>query len=255
MPSVRENKGQSSDEGGLIAAIARRMPEVISPNHLTFAGLAGAVLVAIGFVATRWSNWFLALVVLGLAVNWLGESLERAVSARRGVTFHYYGYFINNSADLVAQTLMIMALGFSPYFTIPSALLVLSLYLLLSSYKYLLVVIHGEEQSRGAFDPGGVQLLVMGWSLCAAVTGHQFASQRILSFAALDVVVGGLSICAFLIFIMIVRRDLAHVRLREHGAFANEPSVEQSELVSIVPQFASVGGGSPARSDKKFSAG
>ena len=185
--------------------------------RLTFVGLAGAVLVAAGFIATRWSNWFLVLVAFGLAVNWLGESLERAVSARRGVTFHYYGYFINNSADLVAQTLMIMALGFSPYFTIPSALLVLSLYLLLSSYKYLLVVFHGDEQPSGGLEPKGVRLLVMGWSLSAALIGHELAAQRIRSFATLDVVVGGLSICAFIIFILIVRRDLARVRLQERA--------------------------------------
>ncbi|MGD9656440.1 MAG: hypothetical protein AB7U61_02195 [Methylocystis sp.] len=261
MPSVRENASQSCEESGLIAAIAQRIPEVISPNHLTFVGLAGAVLVAVGFVATRWSNWFLALVALGLAVNWLGESLERAISGRRGVNFPYYGYFINNSADLVAQTLMIMALGFSPYFTIPSALLVLSLYLLLSSYKYLLVVIHGEEQSRGALETGGVRLLVMGWSLFAALIGHELVSQRILSFAALDVVVGGLSLCAFLIFIMIVRRDLARVRLQEHEFAEDGLSLDQAEnrsdlgeIASIVPQFAPVRSPSPARSHKKISA-
>lgn len=255
-------KGQLSEEDGLIAAIARRIPDFISPNHLTYAGLAGAVLVAAGFIATRWSNWFLAFVALGLTVNWLGESLERAVSARRGVTFHYYGYFINNSADLVAQTLMIMALGFSPYFTIPSALLVLSLYLLLSSYKYLLVVIHGGEQPSGGFEPKGVRLLVMGWSLFAALIGHELAAQRILSFATLDVVVGGLSICAFIIFILIVRRDLARVRLQELDAADDETSFDQDkiisdqgEIISIAQQFAPVRSCSPARSDNKISAG
>jgi hypothetical protein len=262
VPSVKKHASLSSEEGGLIGAIARRIPEVISPNHLTFVGLAGAVLVAAGFIATRWSNWFLALVACGLVINWLGENLERAVSARRGVAFHYYGYFINNSADLVAQTLMILALGFSPYFTIPSALLVLSLYLLLSSYRYLLVVIHGDDQPRGGIEPKGVRLLVMGWSLSAALIGHELAAQRILSFAALDVVVGGLSICAFIAFILIVRRDLGRVRLQELDAADDETSFDQDEIISdpgeiisIAPQFAPVRSRSPARSDKKISAG
>ncbi len=262
MPSVKKNDSQPSEETGLIAAIARRIPHIITPNHLTFAGLAGAVLVAVGFIATRCSHWFLTLVALGLVVNWLGESLERAVSARRGVTFPFYGYFINNSADLVAQTLMIMAFGLSPYFTIPSALLVLSLYLLLSSYKYLLVVIQGEERPRGGLESRCVRLLVMGWSLSAALIGHELASQRILSFAALDVVVGGLSIFAFVIFILIVHRDLALVRLQEHDAEEDESSLgqdeiiaEQGEIISIVPQFAPARSRSPARSDKKISAG
>ncbi len=262
MPSVKKNDSQLSEETGLIAALVRRIPHTISPNHLTFAGLAGAVLVAVGFIATRYSHWYLALVALGLVVNWLGESLERAVSARRGVIFPFYGYFINNSADLVAQTLMIMAFGLSPYFTVPSALLVLSLYLLLSSYKYLLVVIRGEERPRGGLESRCVRLLVMGWSLSAALIGHELASQRVLSFAALDVVVGGLSIFAFVIFILIVHRDLALVRLQEHDAAEDESSLGQGEIIadlgeiiSIVPQFAPARSHSPARSDKKISAG
>ncbi|MGE0237047.1 CDP-alcohol phosphatidyltransferase family protein [Methylocystis sp.] len=269
MPGVRGQQNQPCEEGRLIGAIAQRIPGIISPHHLTFVGLAGAVLVAAGFIATRWSNWFLALVAFGLAVNWLGDSLERAVSVRRGVTFHYYGYFINNSADLVAQTLMIMALGFSPYFTVPSALLVLSLYLLLSSSKYLLVVIHGDRQPRVGIEPKGVRLLVMGWSLSAALIGHELASKRILSFAALDVVVGGLSIFAFIVFILIVRRDLALVQLQEQAAAGDKLSFDQDEIISdqeeiisdqdeifpIAPQLAPVRCGSPARSDQKISAG
>jgi hypothetical protein len=256
--NLREDESQSSEDGGLIAAVARRIPDAISPDHLTFAGLFGAVLAAAGFVACRWSNWFLALVALGLALNWLSDSLLRAISARRGAMRPLYGYFIDNSADLVAQTLMIMAFGFSPYFTVPSALLVLSLYLLLSSYKYLLVVIHGEEQPRGGFEPKGVWLLVMGWSLSAALIGHALASRRILSFAALDVVVGSLSICAFVIFVFIVRRDLALVRLREHDAAGHggdDSSSDQDELIAIIPNFAPAGRGAPARRDKKISAG
>ena len=116
MPILRDNERQSSDSRGLTALVARHIPEAISPDHLTYAGLVGAILVAIGFIASRWSNWFLALVALGLACNWLSENLVRAVSESRGAARPLYGYFIDNSADLVAQTLIIMALGFSPYF-------------------------------------------------------------------------------------------------------------------------------------------
>ncbi|KAF0135374.1 MAG: hypothetical protein FD139_3069 [Methylocystaceae bacterium] len=256
MPILRENERQSSDGGGLTALVARHIPEAISPDHLTYAGLVGAILVAIGFIASRWSNWFLALVALGLACNWLSENLVCAVSEGRGAARPLYGYFIDNSADLVAQTLIIMALGFSPYFTIPSALLILSLYLLLSSYKYLLVVIHGGKPS-GGFEPKGLRLLVLGWSLSAALMGHELASQRVLSFVALDVIVAALSICAFVIFVFIVRKDLARVRLQEKSARddRDDESSDEGRVISIVPQLAPVRRRSPARPDKKISAG
>ena len=257
MPILRDNERQSSDGGGLTAFVARHIPDAISPDHLTYARLVGAVLVAIGFIASRWSNWFLALVALGLTVNWLSENLVRTVSERRGTARPLYGYFIDNSADLVAQTLIIMALGFSPYFTIPSALLVLSLYLLLSSYKYLLVVIHGGKQPGGGFEPKGLRLLVMGWSLSAALMGHELASQRVLSFAALDVIVAALSICAFVIFVFIVRRDLGRVRLQENraGDDSDDESLDERQVISLVSQLAPVRRRSTARADKKISAG
>jgi phosphatidylglycerophosphate synthase len=256
MPILRDNERQSYDSRGLTALVARHIPEAISPDHLTYAGLFGAILVAIGFIASRWSNWFLALVALGLACNWLSENLVRAVSESRGAARPLYGYFIDNSADLVAQTLIILALGFSPYFTIPSALLILSLYLLLSSYKYLLVVIHGGKQPSGGFEPKGLRLLVLGWSLSAALMGHELASQRVLSFVALDVIVAALSICAFVIFVFIVRKDLARVRLQENCARddSDDESLDDGRVISIVPQLAPARR-SPARTDKKISAG
>lgn len=252
MSNLTENESQSSEEVGLIAAIARRLPDTFSPDRLTYAGLAAAAFVAAGFLASHWSSWFLALVAVGLMLNWLSESLVRAVACRHGAARPLYGYFIDNSADLVAQTLIIMALGFSPYFTVPSALLVLSLYLLLSSYKYLLVVIHGGQQPR-RFETAGIRLMVIGWSLLAAFMGHELASRRLLSFAALDVIVGGLSLCAFVIFICIVRRDLARVRLKEAGAAEHndDESSDEGAIVSIIPQLSPA----RARTNKKISAG
>jgi phosphatidylglycerophosphate synthase len=254
VPNLSDNEGQSSEDE-FLAGFARRIPGAISPDHLTYAGLAGAVCVAVGFIASRWSNWFLGLVALGLACNWLSEGLVRAVSERRGAARPLYGYFIDNSADLVAQTLIIMALGFSPYFTVPSALLVLSLYLLLSSYKYLLVVIHGGAQPHGGFEPKGLRLLVMGWSLFAAFMGHELASRRLLTFVALDVIVGALSICAFVMFIFIVRRDLARVRLREQDANddSDEEFFDDGEVISMLPRLAPARRRSAAQADKEIS--
>ena len=72
-----------------------------------------------------------------------------------------------------------------------------------------------ENSQAAEFEPKGLRLLVLGWSLSAALMGHELASQRVLSFVALDVIVAALSICAFVIFVFIVRKDLARVRLQE----------------------------------------
>jgi hypothetical protein len=115
-------------------------------------------------------------------------------------------------------------------------------------------VIHGGAQPRGGFEPKGLRLLVMGWSLSAALMGHELASRRLLSFAALDVIVGGLSFCAFVMFIFIVRRDLARVRLREQDADdGHDESLDGGEVISILPHLAPARRRSAAQADKEIS--
>ncbi len=192
------------------------------------------MLAAGGFIASRWSNWFLTIVALGLFLNWLGDSLVSAVARHRSVERPRYGYFIDNSADLISQTLIIMGLGLSPYFTIGSALLVLSLYLLVSSYRYLHVVIQRARQlSYGGLGATELRLLVAGWSLFAAWSGPEIARGRLFSFVALDVVVGASSLFAFLVFLFIVRNDLARMRLEEKYADSDGSAERANDGVGL----------------------
>jgi hypothetical protein len=57
--------------------------------------------------------------------------------------------------------------------------------------------------------------------------------------AALDVTFAALSICAFVIFIFISRRDLARVRLQENSAGddSDDESFDDDQIISIVPHW------------------
>lgn len=205
-------------ERAVLAAILRRLPETVSPEQLTFLGLIGAAVAAAGFVASRWSNWLLILAAFGVLANWLGDALSRELSSRLDIERSRYGYFIDHSTDLIAQTLVIVGLGLSPYFTIGSALLVLSLYLLVNSYAYLCVVTQGGR--RAEYSDAGttfIRLLVVGWTLIAAWAGPGIAREQFYSFAVLDIFVVSASLCVFVGFLFAVRSDLAHIRLQEIG--------------------------------------
>jgi phosphatidylglycerophosphate synthase len=159
-------------ERDALLALVRRLPDWATPDQLTAIGLCGAGLTLLGFIGCRWSDGFLVAVVGGLFLNWFGDSLDGTLARYRAIERPHYGYFIDHSSDLIAQTLIVVGLGVSPYFTVGSSLLVLSLYLLMSSYTYLRVVT--ERVHRLAYGGMGAtefRLLVAAWALFAAWLG------------------------------------------------------------------------------------
>lgn len=227
-------------ERAALAALVRRLPGSMTPDHLTAIGLVGALLTALGFVACWWSNWFLVAVVFGLFLNWFGDSLDGTLARYRKIERPHYGYFVDHSADLIAQTLIVVGLGFSPYFTIPSALLVLSLYLLMSSYTYLRVVTESVHRlSYGGMGATEFRILVACWALFAAWIGPGITSGRLMTFVALDVVIGVLSGITFILFVLIVRNDLARLQREERAAAriaTPEPLVAEDAPLFELPE-------------------
>lgn len=217
-------------ERAALNALVRRLPATVVPDHLTAIGLVGALFTTAGFLACWWSNWFLVAVVFGLFLNWFGDSLDGTLARFRKIERPHYGYFVDHSADLIAQTLIVVGLGVSPYFTVASALLVLSLYLLMSSYTYLRVVTESVHRlSYGGMGATEFRILVAAWALFAAWFGPGIATGRLLSFVALDVVIGVLSACTFLFFVCIVRNDLARMQRDERRALDTAKSVAKPQ--------------------------
>lgn len=206
----------ASLERKALGGLVRRLPASATPDHLTAVGLAGAALAAVGFIACRWSFVGLALVVAGMFLNWFGDSLDGTLARFRQIERQHYGFFIDHSADLIAQTFIIVGLGLSPFFTIPSALLVLSLYLLMSSYTYLRVVTERVHRlSYGGMGATEFRILVVAWALFAAASGPGLVDFEICSFVGLDLIIGLLSALTFIGFIGVVRSDLSRLRREE----------------------------------------
>jgi phosphatidylglycerophosphate synthase len=184
----------------------------MTPDRLTAIGLAGAAMSAAGFLLCHWSPWFLVAVVTGLATNWFGDSLDGTLARHRGIERPRYGFLLDHSSDLIAQSLIVVGLGASPYFTLPSALFVLSLYLLMSSYTYLRVATAGIHRlSYGGMGATEFRILVACWALLAYWVGPVMVEARLFRFASLDVAVGVLSALAFTLFVVMVRKDLAQM--------------------------------------------
>jgi phosphatidylglycerophosphate synthase len=232
-------------ERAVLLALVRRLPGWATPDHLTAIGLCGAGLTLIGFIGCHWSNGFLVLVVGGLFLNWFGDSLDGTLARHRSIERPHYGYFIDHSSDLIAQTLIVVGLGVSPYFTVGSSLLVLSLYLLMSSYTYLRVVTERVHRlSYGGMGATEFRLLVACWALLAALLGPSVVTAQAYGFAVLDIVIGGLSGFTFLGFVVVIQKDLARMQ-REEREFvesaqpvlaAHESSMLESSMLDVDDQ-------------------
>ena len=229
MEHERLNSGFLAErERQVLHWLAARIPDFICPDHLTIVGLMGGLLTAIGFVACSLSPWFLILAVCGLALNWLGDSLDGTLARFRKIERPEFGYFVDHSCDLIAQTLTFLGLGLSPYFTLPSALFALSMYLLVSSYTYLKVfILRRHHLSYGGMGQTELRVLIACWALFALCAGPKFVHASFLNFEMIDMVIGVLWLLGFVGFMLIVVRDLSKFddNVRETGGHSKSTTV------------------------------
>ena len=133
-------------ERQLLNGFCRVMPAWVTPDHLTVAGLIGAVMTAIGYAATNRHPAFYLLACLGLVVNWFGDSLDGSLARYRKIERPRYGYFVDHSVDVINNFLIIGGLGLTPDVGSAAALFALCSYLALSIYVFLLNQVSGELQ-------------------------------------------------------------------------------------------------------------
>jgi len=92
-PAQRELTFLLADpERRLLRAIAARLPQGVTSDHLTVLGMFGALGVAAAYALSRLSPGWLWAASACLAVQWLGDSLDGTVARVRGAERPRYGY-------------------------------------------------------------------------------------------------------------------------------------------------------------------
>jgi len=95
--------------------LAPRLPRSLTPGRLTALGLLGAILTLVGYLMAIHHPAALWLFNLGLLINWFGDSLDGAVARLLRMERPRYGFFLDQSTDVVAQALFSLGLGLSGY--------------------------------------------------------------------------------------------------------------------------------------------
>jgi len=95
-----------------IVFLLPKVPKFISPNLLTLIGTFGSGLVFLAFVlGTCLTNWYLLFGIVGLAINWLGDSLDGRLAYYRNIPRRWYGFAL----DIIADWIGIVLIGFGYY--------------------------------------------------------------------------------------------------------------------------------------------
>jgi phosphatidylglycerophosphate synthase len=159
---VREHRSLlAAAEKRLLIRIARRLPAAIHSDHLTGLALAAMALAGGGFALSRWDTRALWLVIIALAINWFGDSLDGTVARVRGTERPRYGFYVDHVVDIVGITMLMGGLAASGFMTPLIAMAVLIGYLLVSGEVFLATAVRGVfKMSFAGVGPTELRILL-----------------------------------------------------------------------------------------------
>ena len=154
--------------GGILAVpekkallwMASRMPRWVNSDHLTLLGLISMLLAGVSFWAAGSNNLALVAVVLFLALNWFGDSLDGTLARYRDQQRPRYGYYVDHVIDLIGTTALLVGLAFSGFMSPLIALAMLVAFLLVEAEVYLATHVR-QVFKLGMFGFGPTELRVV----------------------------------------------------------------------------------------------
>jgi len=143
-PQAKEEK-MTRELGSLLSGVekrclvwlAERMPRRINSDHLTVTGLIAMAGAGLFFWLGSWEPWALVGVVLCLAVNWFGDSLDGTLARVRQQQRPKYGYYVDHIVDVFGTFFLLAGLGLSSFMSVPVAAALMVAYFMVASEIYL----------------------------------------------------------------------------------------------------------------------
>jgi archaetidylinositol phosphate synthase len=171
-------------EKRLLVRIAERLPARVNSDHLTTIGAAGMVLAGASYWLASVQPVGLLLAVIGLGINWFGDSLDGTVARVRGCQRPRYGYYVDHVLDAVGAACLLGGLGLSGYMSPIVALVLLVSYFLLMIEIYLAAaVVRAFRMGFAGLGPTELRVLLAAGTLALYVHPYAtIAGRRVLVF-------------------------------------------------------------------------
>jgi phosphatidylglycerophosphate synthase len=124
--------------------LAARTPAWINSDHLTLLGLLSMAGAGAGYWWSGSNRLGLLLVILCLALNWLGDSLDGTLARFRDHSRPRYGFYVDHIVDAFSALFLLGGLTLSGYISPVIGLGLLVAYLMLSVEVYLATYVLGD---------------------------------------------------------------------------------------------------------------
>jgi phosphatidylglycerophosphate synthase len=147
-------------EHRVLVALAARMPRAIGPDHLTVLALFAMIGAGLSYWLAATTPIGLVLVVICLAINWFGDSLDGTLARVRRQPRPRYGFYVDHVVDSIGASCLLGGLAMSGYAQPLLALGLLGAYLLLASESYLATHAVGEFR-LSYFKVGPTELRIL----------------------------------------------------------------------------------------------
>jgi phosphatidylglycerophosphate synthase len=167
-------------EKRMLTWMAERAPRWVTSDRLTLLGLGAQIGAGIFYALVRWDRRALLLVIVCLALNWLGDSLDGTLARVRRQERPRYGFYVDHMVDTLGAVALMCGLGASGLLHWATAMAMLIAFLVLSSESYLATyTLSCFQLSQGIFGPTEIRILLALGNLAAlhspysTVFGHR----------------------------------------------------------------------------------
>jgi len=183
--------------------ICPRLPMWVTPDLLTGIGVIGYILTAIGFIFGFMNRYYLILVVLGLIINWFGDSFDGSIARYRKKTRPNFGYYIDHIIDSISVLIFSLGLGLSGYVKIEIALIFGIMYLLIMAHVELVTYVQNEfKYSMGLVGPTEMRIIAIIFTTVIFFLPVRYFDVLGHMLTQYDFVVLGMSLIMFVVVIV-----------------------------------------------------
>jgi phosphatidylglycerophosphate synthase len=182
--------------------MAQRAPSWLTSDQLTALGLGAQIAAGISYALARYDRRALVLVIVCIALNWLGDSMDGTLARVRNQQRPRYGFYVDHIVDIFGASALMCGLGLSGLIHWQTAAAMLVAFLLLAGESYLAAYSLSRFQlSQGCFGPTEIRILLILGNL--ALLRSPYASvfgRRMLLFDLAGTIAAGIMV-AMVVFI------------------------------------------------------
>lgn len=168
-------------EKRVLVWIAEHVPAWLTSDQLTVLGLSAQVGAGVFYALSHYNRYALLLVIVCIALNWLGDSLDGTLARVRQQQRPRYGFYVDHIVDIFGSVALMTGLACSGFLHWQVAMAMLIAFLLLSSESYLATYTLGcFQMSQGLFGPTEIRILLIIGNLAllrspySTLLGHRF---------------------------------------------------------------------------------